>query len=155
LDGKYGTDALRLALTIGITPGNDGSLSEKKVESYRNFCNKLWNVARFIVDKAGAGYQPSKPVPASLPDHWILQRFSRENLAITKAIEAYRFSEAGERAYSLLWNDLADWYLEASKDQGNIGVLVYALETVLQLAHPFAPFVTEAIWQNMPWQSII
>jgi valyl-tRNA synthetase len=149
---RYGTDALRLALTIGITPGKDGALSEKKVEGYRNFCNKLWNVARYTLDKAGQGYKPAKPAPTSLPDHWILGRFSRENAIITKAIEAYRFSEAGERVYSLLWNDLADWYLEASKSQANIDVLVYCLETILKLAHPFAPFVTEAIWQNMPWQ---
>ena len=149
---KYGTDALRLALTIGITPGNDGSLSEKKVEGYRNFCNKLWNVARFTLEKAGEDYKPSEPKSTSLPDHWIMQRFSRENVAITKAIEDYRFSEAGERIYSLLWNDLADWYLEASKAQVNTGVLVYALETILKLAHPFAPFVSEAIWQNIPWQ---
>jgi len=81
-----------------------------------------------------------------------MQRFSRENLAITKAIETYRFSEAGERIYNLLWNDLADWYLEASKHQANTGVLVYCLETILKLAHPFAPFVTEALWQNIPWQ---
>jgi valyl-tRNA synthetase len=150
--GRYGTDALRLALTIGITPGKDGALSEKKVEGYRNFCNKLWNVARYILEKADSDYQPKEPRPTSLPDHWILQRFSRENLAITKAIEGYRFSEAGERVYSLLWNDLADWYLEASKSQLNLEVLTYCLDTILKLAHPFAPFVTEAIWQNMPWQ---
>lgn len=149
---RYGTDALRLALTIGITPGNDSALSEKKVEGYRNFCNKLWNVARFILDKVGNDYQPGEPKPTSLPDRWILHRFSRETTAITKAIEAYRFSEAGERVYSLLWNDLADWYLEASKSEANLDVLMYCLETILKLTHPFAPFVTEVIWQNMPWQ---
>jgi valyl-tRNA synthetase len=147
----YGTDALRLALTIGITPGNDGALGDNKIAGYRNFCNKLWNVARYALEKAG-DHSPTPPEPTSLADRWILNRFSRENAAITKAIEAYRFSEAGERVYSLLWNDFADWYVEASKVQPNTGVLIYCLETLLKLAHPFAPFVTEAIWQNMPWQ---
>ncbi|HEX7259560.1 MAG TPA: class I tRNA ligase family protein, partial [Candidatus Saccharimonadia bacterium] len=150
---RYGTDALRLALTIGITPGNDGALSEKKVEGYRNFNNKLWNVARFILDKAGDDYSPSSPKVKSLADAWIVTKFSRENAAITDAIENYRFSEAGERVYSLLWNDLADWYIEASKTEANLDALVYGLETILKLTHPFAPFVTEAIWQNLPWQS--
>lgn len=152
LTGKYGTDALRLALSIGITPGNDGSLGEKKVEGYRNFANKLWNVARFILDKAGDDYSSTPPKAETLADTWIMDTFSRENAAITKAIEGYRFSEAGEGVYSLLWNDLADWYLEASKDQANTPLLVWCLENILKLAHPFAPFVTEAIWQEMPWQ---
>ena len=148
---EYGTDALRLALTIGITPGNDGALGDNKIAGYRNFCNKLWNVARFTLDKAG-DYSPTPPKPVSLADEWILTAFSRENAAITKAIEEYRFSEAGERVYSLLWNDFADWYLEASKSELNVSVLVSCLEAMLKLAHPFAPFVTEAIWQNMPWK---
>ncbi len=153
LTKTYGSDALRLALTIGITPGNDGALSEKKVEGYRNFVNKLWNVARYILenqDVLGAAQQPV--VPTSLADRWILTKFSRENYLITKAIEEYRFSEAGERVYSLLWNELADWYIESSKVQRNDGVLVHCLEHILKLAHPFAPFVTEAIWSKMAWQ---
>ncbi|HVE80544.1 MAG TPA: valine--tRNA ligase [Candidatus Dormibacteraeota bacterium] len=149
---KYGTDALRLALTLGITPGNDGSLSERKIESYRNFCNKLWNVARFTLEKADDSVRPGKPEPKSLADWWILDKLTRETTDITAAIENYKFSEAGERIYSLLWNDLADWYIEASKKEVNPGVLVYCLETILKLAHPFAPFVTEAIWQKIPWQ---
>lgn len=149
MTAKFGTDALRLALIIGVTAGTGGSISEKKIEGYRNFNNKLWNVARFILDKAGNDYSPAPPKPDTLADFWILDRVSQETAAITKAIEGYRFSEAGERVYSLLWNDLADWYLEASKSETNTGVLVYCLETILKLAHPFAPFVTEAIWQKM------
>jgi valyl-tRNA synthetase len=148
---EFGTDALRLALTIGITPGNDGALGDNKIAGYRNLCNKLWNVARFILDKA-EGYSPTSPEPKALADKWILDRFSRENAAVTKAIESYRFSEAGQRVYSLLWDELADWYLEASKIETNTPVLIHCLETILKLAHPFAPFVTEVIWQNMPWQ---
>lgn len=152
LTKEYGTDAVRLALTIGITPGLGGTLSRNKIAGYRNFANKLWNVARFILDKAGDDYSPTPPKAEALADIWIMDRFSRENAAVTKAIEDYRFSEAGERVYSLLWNDLADWYLESSKNEANIPLLVWCLENILKLAHPFAPFVTEVIWQEMPWQ---
>ncbi len=151
---EYGTDALRLALTIGITPGNDGSLSDKKIEGYRNFCNKLWNVSRFILDSLPEGdHSPTTPKPISSADHWILNRFNSEITDVSKAIESYRFSEAGERIYSLLWDDLADWYIEASKVSPNPSVLTYCLDTILRLIHPFAPFVTEVIWQQLPWQS--
>lgn len=149
---EFGTDALRLALTIGITPGNDGSISDHKIAGYRNFCNKLWNVSRFILETVGE-HSPASPEPVGSADHWIMARFADETIAITQAIESYRFSEAGERVYSLLWNDLADWYIEASKVQPNPSVLCHCLETILALAHPFAPFVTESIWQNLPWQS--
>jgi valyl-tRNA synthetase len=149
---KYGTDSLRLALTIGITPGNDGALGEKKVEGYRNFCNKLWNVARFITDKVGDSYTPSEPVPNSLADRWILDKLSQAIASITKDLDNFRFSDAGQKTYSLIWNDFADWYIEASKSSANPSVLVYGLEIVLKLLHPIAPFVTEAIWQELPWQ---
>jgi valyl-tRNA synthetase len=148
---KYGTDALRLALTIGITPGNDGSLSEEKIAGYRNFNNKLWNVARFVLEKAGDDHSPAPPQPKSLADEWILGAVARETAYVSKAIEGYRFSEAGQAIYSLLWNDFADWYIEASKGEANVDVLIYVLETILKLVHPFAPFVTEAIWQKMAW----
>jgi valyl-tRNA synthetase len=148
---KYGTDALRLALTIGVTPGNDGSLGEKKVESYRNFCNKLWNVSRFILAQT-ENYAPKPPTPTNLADRYILGNISHETSNISKAIENYRFSEAAERVYSLLWDDFADWYIEASKGSANLPVLVHCLESILKLAHPFAPFITEAIWQKMAWQ---
>jgi valyl-tRNA synthetase len=153
---KYGTDALRLALTIGITPGNDGSLSEQKIEGYRNFCNKLWNVARYVLAQAGPNYTPqptdNKAEFPNLADRWILERVSYETSSVSKLIESYRFSEAGQHVYSLLWDDFADWYIETSKITPNPQVLVTALETILKLAHPFAPFVTEVIWQKMPWQ---
>lgn len=152
--GKYGTDALRLALVSGITPGNDGSLSEKKIEGMRNFNNKLWNVARFTLSKA-TNYSPTAnpPQPESLADEWILHRISESCRKVSLALDAYRFSTATELVYSLLWDDLADWYLETSKANANPAVLAYALETVLRLAHPFAPFVTEAIWQALPWRN--
>jgi valyl-tRNA synthetase len=157
MTAKYGTDALRLALTIGITPGNDGSLSERKIEGYRNFCNKLWNVARFILGQLPEDYSPAEPVePAQIPaaksaaDEWILAKLNNAVIDATRAIEDYRFSEAGQIIYSLLWDDFADWYLEASKVEPNHEVLLYGLETILKLAHPVAPFVTEAIWGHLP-----
>jgi valyl-tRNA synthetase len=148
---RYGADALRMGLIANRSAGMNQGFSEKRVEGYRNFCNKLWNVARFIIEKA-EGYSPVAPAPKNLADEWILNRFSQETVAITKAIEEYRFGEAGDHIYSLLWNDLADWYIEASKVEFNPPVAIFVLETILKLAHPFAPFVTETIWQNMAWQ---
>lgn len=151
---KFGTDALRLALTIGITPGNDGSLSEAKIEGYRNFCNKLWNVARFILGQLPDGYSPAPPVAGTAAEAWIADRINLANQTVTEAIEQFRFSDAGQTVYSLLWDDFADWYLEASKVEVNHDMLVYGLETILKLAHPFAPFVTEAIWSHLPWKTV-
>ncbi len=168
ITAKYGTDALRLALTIGITPGNDGALSEAKIEGYRNFCNKLWNVARFILGQLPDGYSPAYlsspgPIegsgPAGIPelnspaDHWMAVKLADAIDNVTAAVEDYRFSEAGEQLYSLLWNDFADWYLEASKVSPSHDLLVYGLETILSLVHPVAPFVTEAIWSHLPWRT--
>jgi valyl-tRNA synthetase len=150
---KYGTDALRLALTIGITPGNDGALAEAKIEGYRNFCNKLWNAARFILGQLPEDYSPTSPQLHSLPDAWIYGRMQSGIASVTSSIENYRFSEAGEAIYALTWNDFADWYLEASKGVVNLDMLVYCLETILKLAHPIAPFVTEAIWGHLPARS--
>jgi len=171
LTAKYGTDALRLALTIGISPGNDGELSDRKVAGYRNFCNKLWNVARFILNKVSDchpeldlgsdsipgqarndnKYSPATPDPQSLADQWILSRLSETTTSATAAIDKFDFSAAGQAVYSLLWDDFADWYIEASKVGTTLDVLVYGLETILKLLHPFAPFITETIWQEMPW----
>ena len=150
---KYGTDALRLALTIGITPGNDGALSEAKIEGYRNFNNKLWNVARFILGSLPDGYSPATPELSSPADHWIMARLDATVANATQAIEDYRFSEAGQNVYSLLWDDFADWYIEASKVSPNHNLLVYGLDTILTLIHPIAPFVSEAIWHELPWQT--
>ena len=152
MTARYGTDALRLALTIGITPGNDGALSERKIEGYRNFCNKLWNVARFILGQLPDDYSPATPQLRTAADHWIMQRLNDTIASVTSAIEDYRFSEAGGQVYSLLWDDFADWYIESSKVDPNHDLLIYGLETILALLHPIAPFVTEAIWSHLPWQ---
>lgn len=150
MTSKYGTDALRLALTIGITPGNDGALSEDKIAGYRNFCNKLWNVARYILAQLPEDYSPTSPMPANTADAWILAKVNEAVRETTRAIEEYRFSEAGQIVYSLLWDDFADWYVEASKVEQNANILYHGLSTILKLLHPIAPFVTEAIWGAMP-----
>jgi valyl-tRNA synthetase len=151
LTDKYGTDALRLALTIGITPGNDGALSEAKIEGYRNFCNKLWNVARFILGQLPEDYSPAAPELRSPADHWLAAKLDTATVEVTRAIEDYRFSDAGQLVYSLLWDDFADWYIEASKLSPNHDLLLHGLQIILKLLHPIAPFVTEAIWSHYPW----
>ena len=153
MTSKFGTDALRLALTIGITPGNDGALSEAKIEGYRNFNNKLWNVARFILGTLPDDYSPTTPEPHSAADHWIMSKLNTAISEVTKSLEEYRFSDAGQQIYSLLWDDFADWYVEASKVSPNHDLLLHGLETVLKLIHPIAPFVSEAIWSELPARS--
>ena len=149
---KYGTDALRLALTIGISAGNRGAVSERKIEGYRNFNNKLWNVARFILGQLPEDYSPALPELKTAADHWMMSKLNVTTRETAKAIEDYRFSDAGQLVYSLLWDDFADWYIEASKVSPNYDLLIYTLETILKLVHPIAPFVSEAIWSELPWQ---
>lgn len=147
----FGTDALRLALTIGITPGIGGSISEEKVKGYRNFCNKLWNVARYVIgtvsDKSLSPVAESQLL--SPADHWFAVRINQVITQLESDMPQYRYSEAGQAIYALLWDTFADQYLEASKKQLNPDLLVYGLGTILKLLHPFAPFVTETIWQQL------
>ncbi len=150
ITAEYGTDALRLALSIGITPGNDGKLSTEKIKGYRNFCNKLWNVSRFITGRL-SNYSPKPPTLVSPADHWILEKTNQTIETVSSSLDTYRFSEAGESVYHLLWSEFADCYIEYAKQSLNPEVLAHVLEVILKLAHPFAPFVTEAIWQELPW----
>lgn len=147
---EFGSDALRMGLITGQTPGSNQPFTEAKLIGARNFCNKLWNVARFVESKldddfSGAG----DPKPQTPADHWMLSRLQQVVSDTTGFMDEYRFSEASEAVYHLLWDDFADWYIEASKTHLNVSVLVYGLETILKLAHPFAPFVTETIWQTL------
>jgi len=151
ITAKYGTDALRMALSIGISAGNNGALYNEKVQGYRNFCNKLWNVARFILAKIPENTNPNDAKLLSPADNWITGKLNDAIDEVTKDIESYRFSEAGQTIYSLLWDDIADKYVEYSKQSPNNELLAYCLDTVLRLTHPYAPFVTEAIWQNLMW----
>ncbi len=149
---QYGADALRLGIITGQTPGNNQPYSETKLVGARNFCNKLWNVARFVGDKIGEDYEhDGKPQVKTPADAWMLRKLQHSIETTTGLMEQYRFSEASELVYHLLWDDFADWYIEASKTALNASMLVYGLETILKLAHPFVPFVTETVWQTAEW----
>ncbi len=150
---EYGTDALRLALISGISAGSDQRLGRTKIAAQRNFANKLWNVARFVEDKIGDDFAPkNKPEPITTADHWILTKLQQSTEKITKDLDNFRFAEAYDTLYHLVWDEFADWYIEASKTSTNNGVLAHGLETIIKLAHPFAPFVTETIWQTLKWE---
>lgn len=147
---KYGTDALRMALIMGVSPGNDQNWGWSKMEANRNFCNKLWNIARYCENALGPNYVPgTTPEPVTSADHWVLSKLQHATETIGAHIEAYSFSEAYDVLYHFVWDDVADWYIEASKSQDGREVLGYVLESVLKLMHPFAPFVTETIWQTL------
>ena len=143
---EYGSDALRMGLLSGRRPGVNQGFHTPKVKGGRNFANKLWNVARYV-EVAGAKSEHSGPEGPA--DHWIAGRLDWAAKEIAKALEAYRLSEAYEVLYDFIWRDLADWYVEASKSEPNPAFLRQVLTESLKLAHPFAPFVTEAIWQTM------
>ena len=157
---EYGADALRFALTTGSSPGNDSRLTQQKLESSRNFANKMWNASRFVlgaVDAAG-GVDPA--IPADLPpeDRWVLSRLQRTVESVGRMMDDFQIGEAQREIHEFLWSEYADWYIELAKirlrreDDGAISplpVLVHVLETTMRLLHPFMPFVTEEIWQNV------
>lgn len=146
--GEYGSDALRLGIVMNRSAGQNQAFSTATVVAGRNFCNKLWNIARFIEPQLD-DTTPDKPAPVSLADHWVLWRLDMARKQIDKLMSEYRFAEAADVVYHTIWHDVADWYLEASKGAMNPSVLSWALETALKLAHPFAPFVTETIWTTL------
>jgi valyl-tRNA synthetase len=150
---EYGTDALRFALIQGMSAGNDQRLGKSKIIANRNFCNKLWNIARYTEDIIGDDVSRKEVEPVSTADHWIVQRLAESQAKISSDLDKYRFSEAHDTLYRFIWNDLADWYIEASKAEPNKQLLAYLLEAVLILAHPFAPFLTETIWQTLAWEA--
>ena len=157
---EYGADALRFALTTGSSPGNDSRLTQQKLESSRNFANKMWNASRFVlgaVDAAG-GVDPA--IPADLPpeDRWVLSRLQRTVETVGRMMDDFQIGEAQREIHEFLWNEYADWYIELAKirlrreDDGAtspLPILVHVLESTMRLLHPFMPFVTEEIWQNV------
>lgn len=156
---KYGTDALRLALLLGTTSGNDLRLHEKKVEGYSKFINKLWNAAKLIELKTG-GAPTTRPHSLSLASsRWILSELKRCHAQVSALLSQYEISMAGEHLYSFIWGEFCDWYLEMCKvllehmnpqEQEEVRyVVVEVLEQILILLHPFAPFVTEEIYQSL------
>ena len=146
---KYGTDAVRLSLVIGNSPGNDLKMSEEKIAYFRNFANKLWNISRFILMSAGATPRPTKrPKAMTLADRWILGRLDEVIKSVTADLDSMNYSRPGETLRDFTWNELADWYLEIAKIEGNKAeILLFLLENILKLWHPFMPFVTEEIYR--------
>lgn len=149
---EYGADALRMGIMSGRSAGYSAAYAPSKVLAGRNFCNKIWNIARFVESALGENYSYTKPVPKSAADHWILTSAASNIAKVSSLLDTYRFSEAFDTVYHFIWDDVADWYIEASKSETNASVLAYVLETTLKLAHPFAPFVTETIWQTLNWK---
>jgi len=152
---EYGSDALRMGLLASRSADVNQSFSTGNVLAGRNFANKIWNMARFIEDKLGDNYKDRNPKPQTIADHWVLDRLNTASEQVGKLIEEYRFAEAYEAAYHTIWDDVADWYIESSKTHNNPTVLAYVLETMLKIAHPFAPFVTETVWQTLKWEDSI
>ena len=150
---KYGTDAVRLALLIGQTPGNDLKVSEEKIAGFRNFTNKLWNISRFILSQDAASHLVLRAdiddELLTTMDKWILSRLAGVTKTVTESLQTFAFSRAGEALRDFTWNELADWYLEGAKVEGEKAeILQYILQNLLKLWHPYMPFVTEAIWQS-------
>lgn len=152
---EYGSDALRFGLVVNRSAAQNQAFSATTVVSARNFCNKLWNISRFIMDNVGDNPLNSPPRPVSLADHWIVRQLNSANDTIAKYLQEYRFAEASDMLYHAIWDDVADWYIEASKTDRNEQLLTWVLETSLKLAHPFLPFVTETIWQAIPWRNSV
>jgi valyl-tRNA synthetase len=148
----YGSDALRMGIISGRTAAVNRGYDQRRVEEARNFCNKLWNVARYIEGVIGDQPEKTEVKPVSIADHWILDKIRTAQEKICRELDQYGFSEAYDTLYHFVWDDLADWYIEASKTEPNKPLLAYLLEQVLVLAHPFAPFVTETIWQTLAWE---
>ncbi len=155
---KYGTDALRFALSTDVSPGNDIKLTTPRLEAGRNFANKLWNATRFVVRSIDAEQTNIEIQPSLLPveDRWILSRLSGTVSTVTRLMENFQFGEALGQIHDFLWGEFCDWYIEFAKIRLHSGevpsplpVLVHVLETSLRLLHPYMPFVTEELWQNL------
>ncbi len=157
----FGTDALRFTFYSLASTGRDIKFDISRMEGYRNFCNKLWNAARYVLMNS-EGYEAGKITPSySLADRWIRSRLQHAAQATREAIDNYRFDHASQTLYDFVWNEYCDWYLELSKPvlwdedadpavaAGTRETLVTVLETVLRLLHPMMPFITEEIWQSV------
>jgi valyl-tRNA synthetase len=159
---KYGADAMRFMLATGCTPGNDQRFRWERVESARNFANKIWNASRFaLMHLDGVSAEELKLTgPFSTADRWILHRLNETIEEATRLLERYEFGEVGRVLYNFIWDELCDWYIEFAKlplygedeqaKRVTRSVLAYVLDQSLRLLHPFMPFVTEEIWQHLP-----
>ncbi|MCK9262412.1 MAG: valine--tRNA ligase [Deltaproteobacteria bacterium] len=157
---KYGADAFRFALTAFAAMGRDVRISDKRIQGYRFFINKIWNAGKFVLANI-EGFDPRSVSPAeadfSLADAWVLTELNKTVEATRTALEEYRFNDAADRLYQFTWHQFCDWYIELSKPLLNTDaapvtrwVLWHVLKSVLELLHPVIPFVTEEIWQHLP-----
>jgi valyl-tRNA synthetase len=165
---KYGTDALRFAVTTGTSPGNDVTLSPQRIEAGRNFANKIWNASRFILktlescpatEKGGIDWGRVRVLAAlegpNVQDAWIVSRLNKLVAGVDQLLGDYQFGEAERQIHDFFWGEFCDWYVELAKlrirkgDMAPIPVLVIVLESSLRLLHPFMPFLTEEIWQGL------
>jgi valyl-tRNA synthetase len=158
---RYGTDAFRFTLAAFAAQGRDIKMSEKRVDGYRHFINKLWNAARFSLMHLDRGYQELNLQNLSLPDQWIVSRLRRVAAQVAGSLDGYRFNEAAGALYNFVWHEFCDWYLETIKPalydkagprakETSCLVLWWVLRDTLVLLHPFIPFVTEEIWHHLP-----
>ena len=156
---QYGTDALRFALSTGISPGNDTKITPIKMEAGRNFANKMWNATRFVL-KSMESYSGSMKIEKeSLPleDMWILSRLNTTIADVDRLMQEFQFGEVQRQIHDFMWGEFCDWYIEITKVRLNAGenvlspipVLIEVLEKSLRLLHPFMPFITEELWQNV------
>ena len=156
---KYGADALRFALTTGSTPGNDVRISENKLESGRNFCNKIWNSCRFIdflnSKTDGITNIDIDEQKLNIEDVWILSRLNILIQDVNKLLEDYQLGEAERILHDYIWSDFCDWYIEMAKvrfsdgDEEVVSILIYIMDILLRLLHPFMPFITEELWHRI------
>ncbi len=159
---KYGTDALRFALTTGTAPGNDLRFTENRLEAGRNYANKIWNASRFVMSalegKEGLeGWSEVKPEHRE--DRWIVSRLDRVTADMNHSMESFELGDAQQRLHEFIWNDYCDWYIEMAKirlrsgrEPSPLPTLAHVLERILRLLHPFMPFITEEVWQTLKAQ---
>ncbi len=158
---QYGADALRFTLATGNSPGNDMRFSDEKVEASRNFANKIWNAARFILMNLDENeYAPYVPKNLAIEDKWILSKYNDLVKDVTESLEKFELGLAVQKLYDFIWDVFCDWYIEIAKIRLNgecatakatvKAVLVYVMSNTLKLLHPFMPFITEEIWQTLP-----
>ncbi|MGM9926566.1 MAG: valine--tRNA ligase [Bacillus sp. (in: firmicutes)] len=161
---KYGADSLRYFLSTGSSPGQDLRFSIEKVESVWNFANKIWNASRFaLMNMDGMKYEEIDLTgEKSVADKWILTRLNETIDTVTRLADKYEFGEVGRVLYNFIWDDFCDWYIEMAKlplygedeaaKKTTRSILAYVLDNTMRLLHPFMPFITEEIWQNLPHQ---
>jgi len=158
---EYGADALRFTLATGNSPGNDMRFSDEKVGASRNFANKIWNAARFILMNLGENEKaPHLPEKLALEDKWVLSLYNKLVKEVTDNLDKFELGIAVQKLYDFIWDIFCDWYIEISKirlnsedeatKQSARDMLVYIMSNTLKLLHPFMPFITEEIWQTLP-----